>query len=122
MHVIARKILWKFSDAYPDAKEPLDRWWVICRKNNSSSFSELKKTFGTAAMVGRCVIFNIGGGKYRKFSTVNGRYILTIFANWLKNSMLNLHLLYSCFKLIAIPNRNCLTHLIKQSACKELMS
>ena len=34
--------------------------------------------------------------------------------------MLNLHLLYSCFTLIAIPNRNCLTHLIKQSACKEL--
>ncbi len=23
--------------------------------------------------------------------------------------------------LIAIPNRNCLTHLVKQSACKELM-
>jgi hypothetical protein len=34
--------------------------------------------------------------------------------------MLNLHLLYSCFTLIAIPNLNCLTHLIKQSACKEL--
>ena len=35
--------------------------------------------------------------RYRKFSTANGRYTLTIFANWLKNSMLNLGLLYSCF-------------------------
>ena len=24
-------------------------------------------------------------------------------------------------RLIAIPNRNCLTHVVKQSACKELM-
>jgi len=71
MHEIARKIIWKFSVAYPDAREPLDRWWVICRKNNFSSFTELKKTFGTADMVGRCVIFNIGGGKYRLIVRVN---------------------------------------------------
>ena len=30
-----------------------------------------KKTFGTADMVNRCVIFNIGGGKYRLVVRVN---------------------------------------------------
>lgn len=71
MYVIARKILLDFSNKYPGAKEPLARWWKICKKNNFSSFSELKKTFGTADMVGKCVIFNIGGGKYRLVTRVN---------------------------------------------------
>ncbi|CAN2044170.1 mRNA interferase HigB [Candidatus Magnetomoraceae bacterium gMMP-13] len=71
MHVIARQILKDFSKKYPEAKAPLERWWTICRKNNFSSFSALKKTFGTADMVGICVIFNIGGGKYRLIARVN---------------------------------------------------
>ena len=71
MYVIARKILLDFSNKYPDARKPLERWWTICRKNDFPSFIELTKTFGTADMVGRCVIFNIGGGKYRLIARVN---------------------------------------------------
>jgi mRNA interferase HigB len=71
MHIIARKILLDFSAKQPDAREPLERWWTICKKNNFSSFSELKKTFGTVNIVGRCVIFNIGGGKYRLIVRTN---------------------------------------------------
>ena len=73
MHIIARKILLDFSRKYPGAKRHLERWWSVCRKNNFSSLSALKKTFGTADMVGRCVIFNIGGGKYRLVVRVNFR-------------------------------------------------
>ena len=54
-----------FSAKYTDAKEPLERWWKVCKKNDFSSFVDLKKTFSTADIVGRCLIFNIGGGKYR---------------------------------------------------------
>jgi len=71
MHVIARKMLLDFSRKYSDSKGPLERWWTICKNNTASSFSELKKTFGTADMVGRCVIFNISGGKYRLVVRIN---------------------------------------------------
>ena len=45
---------------------------------------------------------------------------LAIFLIYLKNFIFKLN---QCPKslLIAIPNRNCLTHLVKQSACKELI-
>lgn len=71
MHIIARKMLLDFSAKYPDAKKPLESWWNICRKNDFSSFGELKKTFGTADLVGKCVIFDIGGTKYRLVVRVN---------------------------------------------------
>lgn len=64
-------MLLDFSAKHPDAREPLTRWWIICKKNNFSSFSELKKTFGTSDIAGRCVIFNIGGGKYRLIVRIN---------------------------------------------------
>jgi len=71
MHIISRKMLLDFSVKYPDARDPLKRWWTLCKKNNFSSFAEMKKTFKTADMVGKCVVFNIGGGKYRLVSRVN---------------------------------------------------
>jgi len=71
MHIIARKMLLDFSAKYPDAEKPLASWWAICKKNNFASFNDLKKIFGTADIVGKCVIFNIGGGKYRLIVRVN---------------------------------------------------
>ena len=71
MHVIARKVLNEFSREFPDARKPLENWWIICTKNGFQRFSELKKTFGTVDLVGRCLVFNIGGGKYRLIVRVN---------------------------------------------------
>jgi mRNA interferase HigB len=71
MNVIARKKLIDFAAKYPDARNALERWWTICRKNSYSSFSDLKRTFGTADMVNRCIVFDIGGGKYRLVARVN---------------------------------------------------
>jgi len=71
MHIIARSILIEFVARYPDARPAVERWWTICRKNTFYSFSDLKKTLGAADMVNRCVIFNIGGGKYRLVARVN---------------------------------------------------
>jgi len=71
MHVIVRKILTDFSTRHPDAREPIERWWKICRKNNFSSYYELRQTFGTSDIIGKCIVFNIGGGKYRLITRVN---------------------------------------------------
>jgi len=71
MHIIARKMLLDFSTKYPDARKPLASCWTICKKNNFASYNDLKKILGTADIVGKCVIFNIGGGKYRLIVRVN---------------------------------------------------
>jgi mRNA interferase HigB len=71
MHIISRRMILDFSVKYPDARDPLKPWWTLCKKNNFSSFADMKETFKTADMVGKCVVFNIGGGKYRLVSRVN---------------------------------------------------
>jgi mRNA interferase HigB len=71
MHVIARKVLKEFSNRYHQSRKPLDSWWTICNKNQFSDFVELKKTFGTVDLINNCLVFNIGGGKYRLVVRVN---------------------------------------------------
>ena len=71
MHVIARKVLNDFSQRYPQSRKPLDYWWTVCNKNQFLNFVELKKTFGTADQINNCLVFNIGGGKYRLVVRVN---------------------------------------------------
>ncbi len=71
MHVIARKVLNEFSNSYPRSRKPLDSWWTICNKNHFPNFVELKKTFGTVNLINNCLVFNIGGGKYRLVVRVN---------------------------------------------------
>ena len=77
-------MLLDFSEKYPDAEKLLASWWTICKKNNFTSFNDLRKIFGTADFVHKCVIFNIGGGKYRLIVRINYsakrmwiKYILT---------------------------------------------
>jgi len=65
MHVITRKRLLEFSEKYSDADEPLDRWYRIVKHTYFESFADLRKTFPQADQVGRLVVFNIGGNKYR---------------------------------------------------------
>ena len=83
MHIISRKILLDFSTKYLDAGKPLVSWWTICKKNNFASFDDLKKIFGTADIVGKCVIFNIGGGKYRLVVRVN----FSAHRMWIKSTL-----------------------------------
>ncbi len=64
-------MLLDFSAKYPDAEKPLASWWTVCKKNKFSSFNDLKKVFKTADMVGKGVVFNIRGGKYRVIVRVN---------------------------------------------------
>jgi len=58
----------------------LESWWTICKKNDLSSFNALTKTFGKADLVGKCVIFDSGGTKYRLVVRVN----FTAHRMWIK--------------------------------------
>ena len=70
MHIITRKRLLKFGKNYQDSIEPLERWYRIVKHSNYNSFAELRKTFPQADQVGKFVVFNIGGNKYRLIAYV----------------------------------------------------
>lgn len=69
MRVISKARLRQFWQlaGRDDAEGPLRAWYT--HVNNKSvawqSWSEVKADFASASIVGNCVVFNIGGNKYR---------------------------------------------------------
>lgn len=74
MHVITKRALVQFWDSYAEAKEPLRAWHSICEQSNFENFGQLKQSFRLADKVGKFVVFNIGGNKYRLVATVHFKY------------------------------------------------
>ena len=71
MHVISKKKLREFWDRFPKAKTPLEAWYQIAKVARWENFGELRRTFGAADRVGRFVVFNIGGNKYRLIAAIH---------------------------------------------------
>jgi mRNA interferase HigB len=66
MRVISRKRLRQFWMTHSDARAPLSAWYTIAKKADWTNFADIKRfAAGSADAVGRCVVFNIGGNKYR---------------------------------------------------------
>jgi mRNA interferase HigB len=65
VHVISRKKLVEFSKGHHDAGTPLDVWYRTTKKALWANLSAVKVQFPHADLVGTCVVFNIGGNKYR---------------------------------------------------------
>ena len=69
MRVISKSRLrqfWALSEGR-DSKGPLRAWHTHVNSKTVSwmNWGDVKKDFGTASIVGNCVVFNIGGNKYR---------------------------------------------------------
>jgi mRNA interferase HigB len=71
MHIISRKALHEFARRHPDSKTALDTWFRILKTNEFRSFNELRQVFPSADKVGRYVVFNIGGNKYRLIVSIH---------------------------------------------------
>lgn len=69
MRVISKARLRSFWEArgQGDAEGPLRAWHthVSHRSVAWQTWGDLKAEFGTPSLVGNCVVFNIGGNKYR---------------------------------------------------------
>ena len=74
MRVISKARLRQFwqMPGRQDAEGPLRAWYthVNSRTVAWQSWSDVKATFGNASLVGTCVVFNIGGNKYRLVTRV----------------------------------------------------
>jgi mRNA interferase HigB len=69
MRVISKsrlKQFWKMPGR-KDAQGPLRAWYAHVNSKTVSwrSWGDVKTHFGTASLIGNCVVFNIAGNKYR---------------------------------------------------------
>ena len=71
MHVISRKKLREFWELYPKARTPLDAWYQVAKRAKWENFAEVRRTFNSADVVGRFVVFNIGGNKFRLVTAIH---------------------------------------------------
>jgi mRNA interferase HigB len=65
MRVISERPLRQFWNQHPDAEKPLKAWLSICKNTNFENFAHLKRTFGSVDKVGKYVVFDIRGNKFR---------------------------------------------------------
>ena len=73
-----------FWQRHADARGPLLRWYTLTIQASWKTFLDVRRTFPSADLVGLCIVFNIGGNKYRligkidyELQTVNVRFVLT---------------------------------------------
>lgn len=71
MHVISRKALHLFWEQHADGKLALIRWFKIVQHTDFQDFSELRMAFPSADKVGKWIVFNIGGNKYRLITAIH---------------------------------------------------
>ena len=84
MRIISRRALVTFWDKEPHAKGTLQAWYAVLKGADIENFGQLKELFRSADKVGRHIVFNIGGHKYRlivivkfKYRTIYIRAVLT---------------------------------------------
>jgi mRNA interferase HigB len=70
MHVFSRPKLRAFAAAYPDAATSLEAWFKIASRARWLNLHEIRADYPHADPVGSCIIFNIGGNKYRLITRV----------------------------------------------------
>ncbi len=65
MHVISVKKLREFWQTWPDAEVPLRAWHRVAEQAAWDNFADVREVYRHADQVGQCIVFNIGGNKFR---------------------------------------------------------
>ena len=73
MRIIAKPILREFWLQNPSAETPLLSWYKEAKTAEWKNLADVKETFPHADLVGECIVFNVGGNKYRLITKINFR-------------------------------------------------
>jgi mRNA interferase HigB len=65
MRIISKRRLQEFWRDYPNAEQPLLNWYETAKNADWENFSDVRETFRHADIYRDCVIFDIGGNKFR---------------------------------------------------------
>ncbi len=75
MRVVSKARLKQFweSPGHEDARGPLRAWYTHVNSKTISwqSWGDVKASFASARIIGDCIVFNIGGNKYRLISRIH---------------------------------------------------
>jgi mRNA interferase HigB len=53
------------------AERDLSAWYKFALRDEWSNFAEMKQSFGSADQVGNCVVFDVGGNRFRVIARIN---------------------------------------------------
>ncbi len=73
MRIISKRKLREFWAEKPEAEVPLRLWYDVVRRSDWNSFADVRGTFRHADIYKDCVIFDIGGNKFRLIAKVRYR-------------------------------------------------
>ncbi|MBI3972945.1 MAG: type II toxin-antitoxin system HigB family toxin [Chloroflexi bacterium] len=71
MRVISRRRLREFWQVHPRGEVSLRSWYKVVSAASWREFTELRHSFPSADQVGRLVVFNIAGNRYRLTALVD---------------------------------------------------
>lgn len=70
MRIISKRALRDFWKDEPIARQTLEDWYRSIKNADWETFADIRKIFRHADVYRDCVIFNIGGNKYRLIAKV----------------------------------------------------
>lgn len=71
MHLISHKKLKDFYQKHDQAENAMNAWYKIIDRSDFDNFTELRKIFPSADKVGKFIVFNVGGNKYRIITVIH---------------------------------------------------
>jgi mRNA interferase HigB len=73
VNVINRTALRAMMEAHPESAAALDAWWRVAKAARWNHIEECRRSLATADRVGRCLVFDILGNRYRLITVVSWR-------------------------------------------------
>ena len=73
MRVVSRRPLREFWSRHPRAEVSLRAWFKVVSTARWIDFADLRRTYPNADQVGRLVVFNVAGNRYRLAARVDYR-------------------------------------------------
>lgn len=70
MRIISEKGLREFWKEQPEAEIPMKAWIKTVRLADWHNFSDIRKTYNHADVYGGCIVFDLGGNKYRVIAKI----------------------------------------------------
>ncbi len=70
MRIITKRTLQKFWLEHPQAEQSLLTWYQLVKKADWENFSDVRESFRRADIYRDCVIFDIGGNKFRLITKI----------------------------------------------------
>jgi mRNA interferase HigB len=70
LRIISHRAIREFTANHKAATQPLDDWYRVAKRAVWNSLADVRMTYPHADLVGSCVVFNIGGNKYRLISRI----------------------------------------------------